>query len=331
MDILGNLLMGLNVAVTPTNLSYCLMGVTLGTLIGVLPGIGPSATLAMLLPMTFGLPTTTALIMLAGIYYGAQYGGSTTAILVNLPGEASSAITTLDGYQMARQGRGGVALGVSALGSFFGGTVATIFVALFAPFLASVALRFGPVEYFSLMLFGLIGAVVLATGSVFKAIGMILLGLGSGIVGTDVQTNALRFTFGNENLFDGMEVVVVAMGIFAFSEIAINLDVSMEREKYLGKVRGLYPTWKELKQIVMPCIRGTGIGTILGILPGGGPLLASFTAYTLEKKVAREPQRFGKGAIEGVAAPETANNAAAQTAFIPLLTLGIPTPAAPWP
>ncbi|MEI7672647.1 MAG: tripartite tricarboxylate transporter permease [Deltaproteobacteria bacterium] len=325
MDVFGNLMIGFSVVVTPINLFYCFLGVTLGTLIGVLPGIGPSATLAMLLPVTFGLQTTTALIMLAGIYYGAQYGGSTTAILVNLPGEASSAVTTIDGYQMARQGRGGVALGVSAMGSFFGGTIATIFVAFFAPFLASVALRFGPAEYFSLMLFGLIGSVVLASGSILKAIGMTLFGLATGIVGTDVQSNALRFTFGNENLFNGFDVVVVAMGIFAFSEIAVTLDISERREKYLGKINNLYPTLKELKQVLMPCIRGTVIGTILGILPGGGPLLASFSAYTIEKKVAAHPERFGHGAIEGVAAPETANNAAAQTAFIPVLTLGIPT------
>ncbi|MDR0441726.1 MAG: tripartite tricarboxylate transporter permease [Candidatus Accumulibacter sp.] len=325
MDILGNLLMGFGVAATASNLAYCFIGVTLGTLIGVLPGIGPSATLAMLLPMTFGLPATTSLIMLAGIFYGAQYGGSTTAILVNLPGEASSAVTTIDGYQMARQGKGGAALGVAAIGSFFGGTIATIFVAVFAPLLASVALSFGPAEYFSLMLFGLIGAVVLASGSILKAIGMILLGLLTGLVGTDVQTNALRFTFGFEDLFDGMDVVVVAMGIFAFSEIAMNLDVSEQRERYLEKVKGLYPSWQELKRVLAPCARGTIIGTILGVLPGGGPLLASFSAYTVEKKIAKEPGRFGHGAIEGVAAPETANNAAAQTSFIPLLTLGIPT------
>jgi TctA family transporter len=325
MDILNNLLMGFSVAATASNLVYCFVGVTLGTLIGVLPGIGPSATLAMLLPMTFGLPATTSLIMLAGIFYGAQYGGSTTAILVNLPGEASSAVTTLDGYQMARQGRGGAALGVAAIGSFFGGTVATIFVAVSAPLLASVALGFGPAEYFSLMFFGLIGAVVLASGSVLKAIGMILFGLVMGLVGTDVQTNALRFTFGIDGLFDGMDVVVVAMGIFAFSEIAMNLDLAEQRERYLSKVKGLYPTWQELRQVLMPFTRGTIIGTILGVLPGGGPLLASFSSYTVEKKVAKEPERFGHGAIEGVAGPETANNAAAQTSFIPLLTLGIPT------
>jgi len=327
MELLANLTHGFDVAVTPINLLYCLFGVTLGTLIGVLPGIGPAATLAMLLPMTFSLSPITSLIMLAGIYYGSQYGGSTTAILVNLPGEASSAVTTLDGYQMARQGRAGAALGVAAIGSFVAGTVATLLLAVFAPPLSKVALSFGSPEYFSLMVFGLIGAVVLASGSLLKAIGMVLLGLATGLVGPDIETGNQRFTFGAENLYDGINVVIVAMGLFAFAEIVLNLDHTEERRSYTKDVHGLLPSLEDLRRIVNPVLRGTTIGSFLGVLPGGGPLLAAFAAYTVEKKVASDPSRFGRGAIEGVAAPESANNAGAQTSFIPLLTLGIPTTA----
>ncbi len=327
MEILANLAHGFSVAATSTNLAYCLFGVALGTLIGVLPGIGPAATLAMLLPMTFTLPPVTALIMLAGIYYGSQYGGSTTAILINLPGEASSAVTTLDGYQMARQGRAGAALSAAALGSFFAGTVATLLVALFAPPLADVALSFGAPEYFSLMVFGLIGAVVLASGSLLKAVGMVLLGLTAGLIGPDINSGRLRFTFGIDELYDGINVVVVAMGLFAFADIVANLEHGENREVFTRRVRGLLPTRDDLKRIVAPVLRGTAIGSLLGVLPGGGPLLAAFAAYTIEKKAAADPSRFGRGAIEGVAAPESANNAATQTSFIPLLTLGIPTSA----
>ncbi|HEU4377088.1 MAG TPA: tripartite tricarboxylate transporter permease [Hyphomicrobiaceae bacterium] len=327
MDLVTHLAHGFSIAVTPLNLTYCLFGVTLGTLIGVLPGIGPAATLAMLLPMTFSLSPVTSLIMLAGIYYGSQYGGSTTAILINTPGEASSVVTTLDGYQMARRGRAGAALGVAAIGSFAAGSVATLVVALFAPPLSSVALSFGAPEYFSLMVFGLMGAMVLASGSLLRSLGMVLLGLAVGLVGPDINSGKLRFTYGIEDLFDGINVVVVAMGLFAFAEIVANLEHGEKRETFTKAVRGLLPSREDLKRIIAPVLRGTAIGSLLGVLPGGGPLLASFAAYTVEKKVADDASRFGQGAIEGVAAPEAANNAGAQTSFIPLLTLGIPTSA----
>jgi TctA family transporter len=324
MDVFSNLALGFGVAVSPLNLLYCFFGCVLGTLIGVLPGIGPVATIAMLLPITFGLQPIAALIMLAGIYYGAQYGGSTTAILVNLPGESSSVVTCLDGYQMARQGRAGPALGIAALGSFFAGCVGTLIVALFAPPLATIALKFGPAEYFSLMVLGLISAVVLAHGSVIKAVAMIILGLLLGIVGTDVNSGIPRFSFGVDELADGINVTIVAMGVFGFAEIIVNLGQREHREVFTSKVQGLLPTWRDIRESAGAVLRGTALGSALGILPGGGALLASFAAYTLEKKVARDPSRFGQGDIRGVAAPESANNAGAQTSFIPLLTLGIP-------
>jgi TctA family transporter len=324
MEILSNLVLGFGVALSPFNLLMCLVGVLLGTLIGVLPGVGPVATIAMLLPITFNLSPIAALIMLAGIYYGAQYGGSTTAILVNLPGESSSVVTCLDGYQMARQGRAGPALATAALGSFFAGCVATLIVAMFAPPLAEVALKFGPSEYFSLMVLGLVAAVVLAHGSLIKAIAMVILGLMLGLVGTDVNSGVLRFAFGVAELADGIGFVTVAMGMFGLAEIIANLEHKGTREVFTGKVKHLLPTKDDFKRIVGPILRGTFLGSALGILPGGGALLASFGAYTLEKKVSRNSAQFGKGAIEGVAAPESANNAGAQTSFIPLLTLGIP-------
>src|SRR3954466_11733019 len=324
MDILHNLILGFGVAFTPLHLLYALIGVMLGTLIGVLPGIGPVATIAMLLPITFNLSPTAALIMLAGIYYGAQYGGSTTAILVNIPGESSSVVTCLDGYQMARQGRAGPALAIAALGSFFAGCVATVLIAVAAPPLAEVALQFGPSEYFSLMVFGLIAATVLAHGSLIKAIAMVVLGLLLGIIGTDVNSGVLRFTFDIPELSDGIGFVVVAMGMFGTAEIIANLDLKDKREVFLSKVTHLYPTKEDLKRSWASILRGTALGSCLGILPGGGALLASFGAYTLEKKVSSHPEQFGKGAIEGVAGPESANNAGAQTSFIPMLTLGIP-------
>jgi putative tricarboxylic transport membrane protein len=298
--------------------------VLLGTLIGVLPGIGPVATIAMLLPATFSLPPVSALIMLAGIYYGAQYGGSTTAILVNIPGESSSVVTCLDGYAMARQGRAGPALTIAALGSFFAGTVSTLILAMFAPPLAEVAFQFGPAEYFSLMVLGLIAAIVLARGSLIKAIAMIVLGLLLGLVGADTNTGQFRYTFGLPQLADGIGFVVVAMGLFGFSEIIANLERRANREIVMAQIGSLMPTRADLAASWKAVLRGTGIGALLGILPGGGAVLGSFAAYTLEKKIARDPSRFGKGAIEGVAAPESANNAGAQTSFIPLLTLGIP-------
>jgi len=322
--LLSNLALGFSVAFTPEALMYCLIGCLLGTLIGVLPGIGPVATIAMLLPATFALKPEFSLIMLAGIYYGAQYGGSTTAILVNIPGESSSVVTALDGYQMARKGRAGAALGIAALGSFFAGCVATLLLAAAAPPLAQIAFKFGPAEYFSLMTLGLIAAVVLAHGSVIKAVGMILLGLLLGLVGTDVNSGMARFNFSIPELSDGIGFVSVAMGIFGFAEIIKNLEQGEEREVFVNKVGRLLPTWDDVKQAYPAVLRGTALGSLLGILPGGGAVLASFSAYTLEKKIAKDPSQFGKGDIRGVAAPESANNAAAQTSFIPLLTLGIP-------
>ena len=323
-DLFGNLAIGLATAVTFQNLLYCFVGVLLGTLIGVLPGIGPVATIAMLLPITYVLPPTAALIMLAGIYYGAQYGGSTTAILVNLPGEASSVVTCLDGYQMARQGRAGPALAIAAIGSFVAGTVATLVCVLLAAPLAAIATRFGPAEYFSLMVLGLIGAVVIANRSVLKAIGMVVVGLILGLVGIDVNSGAQRFTFGVTELLDGIGFIAVAVGVFAVTEIVMNLEMKDTREIFTDKVGSLMPSRDDLRQSAMPIARGTLVGSVLGILPAGGALLASFAAYAVEKKVARDPSRFGKGAIEGVAGPEAANNAGAQTSFIPMLTLGIP-------
>ena len=324
MELFNNLILGFGVAISRQNLWYCFVGCFLGTMIGVLPGIGPVATIAMLLPITFNLPPTPALIMLAGIYYGASYGGSTTAILVNLPGESSSVVTCLDGYQMARQGRAGPALAIAAIGAFFAGCVATLLIAVAAPPLAELALKFGPSEYFSLMVFGLIAATVLARGSLIKAIAMVVFGLLLGLVGTDVNSGVLRFTFGIPELSDGIGFVVVAMGMFGTAEIISNLDLKDKREVFLSKVTHLYPTKEDLKRSWASILRGTALGSCLGILPGGGALLASFGAYTLEKKVSSHPEQFGKGAIEGVAGPESANNAGAQTSFIPMLTLGIP-------
>jgi TctA family transporter len=324
MEIFHNLALGFGVAVSPMHLLYALIGCLLGTLIGVLPGIGSVATIAMLLPITFNLSPVAALIMLAGIYYGAQYGGSTTSILVNIPGEATSVVTCLDGYQMARQGRAGAALAISALGSFFAGCVATVIIALAAPPLAEVALKFGPSEYFSLMCFGLIAATVLAHGSLVKAIAMVVWGLLFGLVGTDVNSGVLRFTFGIPELSDGIGFVIVAMGMFGTTEIILNLELKDKREVFTNDVRNIWPTKNDFKRAWKAVLRGTAIGSALGILPGGGALLSSFGAYSLEKKMSKHPEQFGKGAIEGVAAPESANNAGAQTSFIPMLTLGIP-------
>ncbi len=323
MELFSNLALGFGVALSLQNLLYCFMGVLLGTLIGVLPGIGPVATIAMLLPVTFTLPPVSALIMLAGIYYGAQYGGSTTAILVNIPGEAASVVTALDGYQMARKGRAGVALGISAMGSFFAGCVATVIIALLAPPLAEVALKFGPTEYFSLMVLGLVAAVVLAHGSLVKAISMVILGLLLGLIGTDVNSGVARYSFGIPELSDGIGFQTVAMGMFGIAEIISNLELKDKREIFVHKIESLLPTLADIKRCIPSVLRGTALGSGLGILPGGGALLASFAAYTFEKKITGG-DTFGKGEIRGVAAPESANNAGAQTSFIPLLTLGIP-------
>lgn len=324
MELFSNLALGLETAFTLQNLFYCLVGVFVGTAVGVLPGLGPIATIAMLLPATFGLPPESALIMLAGIYYGAQYGGSTTAILVNLPGESSSVVTALDGYQMARNGNAGKALATAAIASFFAGSVATVLLALAAPPLADMALEFGPAEYFSLMVLGLVASVVLASGSLLKAIGMVLLGLLLGVVGTDVNSGSARYTFDLPQLADGINFVIVAMGMFGIGEIVRNLEHDESRNLVMKKVKGLMLSKDDFKRIIAPVLRATGLGSILGILPGGGAMLASFASYSLEKKVSKNSAMFGKGAIEGVAAPEAANNAGAQTSFIPMLTLGIP-------
>ncbi|PIF76773.1 TctA family transporter [Variovorax sp. 54] len=327
MDLITNLSIGFGVAFTAQNLVYAFVGCLLGTLIGVLPGIGPVATIAMLLPATYALPPVSALIMLAGIYYGAQYGGSTTAILVNLPGESSSVVTVIDGYQMARKGRAGPALAAAGLGSFFAGCVGTLILAAFAPPLTELAFKFGPAEYFSLMILGLIGAVVLASGSLLKAITMILLGLALGLVGTDVNSGVARYSFDIPELTDGIGFIAIAMGVFGYGEIIANLAVpEHEREVFTAKVKGLWPTKEDFRRMTPAVLRGTALGSALGILPGGGALLSAFAAYTIEKRIKLKQGEvpFGKGNIRGVAGPESANNAGAQTSFIPLLTLGIP-------
>ena len=326
-ELIEHLSLGFSVAFTAQNLLYALIGCILGTVIGVLPGLGPTATIAMLLPATYALPPVAALIMLAGIYYGSQYGGSTTAILVNLPGEAASVVTAVDGYQMARKGRAGPALAAAGIGSFFAGTVGTLVLAAFAVPLTEVAFKFGPAEYFSLMVLGLIGAVVLASGSMLKAIAMIILGLLIGMIGTDINSGVARYSFDIPELTDGIGFIAIAMGIFGYGEIIQNLSHSEEkREVFTSKVKGLFPSKEDFKNMMPAVLRGTTLGSALGILPGGGALLASFAAYTLEKKTKLKPGEvpFGQGNIRGVASPEAANNAGSQTSFIPLLTLGIP-------
>jgi TctA family transporter len=324
MDLFDNLIFGFSVALTLQNILYCLIGVLVGTLIGVLPGIGPLGTIAMLVPITYSVSPVGAMIMLAGIYYGAQYGGSTTAILVNLPGETSAVVTCIDGYQMARQGRAGPALAIAALGSFFAGTVGTLLIALFGPPLAELALKFGSPEYFSLMLMGLVAAAVLAQGDMAKSLAMVVMGLLLGIVGTDVNTGVQRYSFGIFELSDGIGFIVVAVGVFALSEIISNLGNKQERRVFDSKVRNLWPTKDDFKRSFGPILRGTALGSFFGVLPGTGPAIASFSSYMVEKKVSKDPSRFGRGAIEGVAGPESANNADAQCKFIPMLTLGLP-------
>ncbi|MCP3473323.1 tripartite tricarboxylate transporter permease [Bradyrhizobium sp. CCGUVB1N3] len=324
MDILSNLGLGFGVALSASNLLYCFVGVLLGTLVGVLPGLGPVASIAMLLPITFVLPPESALIMLAGIYYGAQYGGSTTAVLVNIPGESSSVVTAIDGYRMARLGRAGPALGIAAIGSFFAGCVSTIAIAYFAPLLTEVALRFGPAEYFSLMMFGLIAAVVLARGSVIKAIAMVVLGLLLGLVGTDLNSGTARYSFGIPELTDGLGFIAISMALFGISEVVSNLETDQDQDVTAQPIGRALPSLEDLKLSTPSILRGTALGSILGVLPGGGALLASFASYMLEKKVARPPRNFGNGDIRGVAGPESANNAGAQTSFIPMITLGVP-------
>jgi putative tricarboxylic transport membrane protein len=323
-SFIGNLELGFTTALTLQNIALCFAGCLIGTLVGILPGVGPVATIAILLPLTFQVDPTGALIMLAGIYYGAQYGGSTTAILVNIPGEATSVVTTLDGHQMARNGRAGIALGIAAIGSFFAGTVATMVIAALGVPLTRLALIFGPAEYFSLMVMGLAFAVVLARGSILKAAAVIFVGLLLATVGTDLQTGEERLTLGLVDMMDGIDFAVLAMGLFGFAEILRNLDNPETRDVVQAKIGRLLPSKEDFKAAMFPVLRGTFLGGVLGILPGNGAVLGPFASYTLEKKIAKDPRRFGKGAIEGVAGPEAANNAGAQTAFIPLLTLGIP-------
>jgi putative tricarboxylic transport membrane protein len=323
-DLIGNLGLGFTTALSPMNLALCFLGALVGTLIGVLPGVGPIATIAMLMPLTFKVDPTGALIMLAGIYYGAQYGGSTTAILVNIPGEATSVVTTLDGHAMARKGEAGIALGMAAIASFFAGTVATLVIAAIGAPLTRLALLFGPAEYFGLMVLGLGLAIVLARGSVLKAVIMVVFGLLLATVGTDLETGQERLTLGFMDLADGVDFAVLAMGVFGIAEILRNLENPEARNVVRGTIGRLLPSLADLRRSVGPIVRATGLGSALGILPGNGAVLAPFASYTLEKKLAKDPSRFGRGAIEGVAGPEAANNAGAQTAFIPLLTLGIP-------
>jgi putative tricarboxylic transport membrane protein len=324
MEFLSNLALGFATALSPTNLFLGFIGCLVGTLIGVLPGVGPIATIAMLMPLTLKVDPTGALIMLAGIYYGAQYGGSTTAILVNMPGEVTAVVTALDGHEMAKQGRAGAALGIAALGSFFAGTVATLIIAAIGVPLTRLALLFGPAEYFALMVFGLGLAIVLARGSVLKAVIMVVLGLLLSTVGTDLETGQERLTLGIPELSDGVDFAVLAMGLFGIAEILRNLENPESRNVAIAQIGHLLPTREELKRCFAPIVRATGIGSVLGILPGNGAVLGPFASYALEKKLAQDPSRFGRGAIEAVAGPESANNAGAQTSFIPLLTLGIP-------
>lgn len=324
MEVFASLGHGLQVALVPANLFYCFLGSLIGTLIGVLPGIGPVATVALLLPITFYLPPVGALIMLAGIFYGAQYGGSTTAILVKLPGESSSVMTCMDGHAMARQGRAGVALATAALASLFAGVVTTLVIAIAGPPLAGVALAFGPAEYVALMVLGLIGAVTLAHGSVIKAMAMIQVGLLLSMVGTDVNSGQMRFTFGIPQLYDGLDFVPLAMGLFGLAEIILNLEETEGRGVSPAPISRLWPARKDFRDAFPATVRGTVLGAFLGILPGGGATLSAFAAYALEKKIARDPSQFGHGAIQGLAGPEAANNAGAQASFIPMLSLGIP-------
>ena len=324
MELFDNLILGFGVALSLQNLLYCFIGVFVGTAIGVLPGIGPIVAIAMLLPITFNLPPIPSLIMLAGIYYGSQYGGSTTAILLNIPGESSSVVTCLDGYQMARQGRAGPALAIAAIGSFFAGCVGTLLIGLFGPPLAGMALKFSAAEYFSLMLMGLVAAALLAHGDMVKALSMVVFGLLLGSVGTDVSTGIPRFTFGLYELSDGIGFSILAIALFAVTEIVQNLESVEKHEMFTGKVTGLMPTLADMKASFPAIVRGSVVGAFFGALPGAGVSISAFSAYMLEKKIAKDPSRFGRGAIEGVAAPEAANNAASQTSFIPTLTLGIP-------
>jgi putative tricarboxylic transport membrane protein len=326
MEVFQNILTGFSIAVTPINITMCLVGCFIGTLIGVLPGIGPAATIALLLPVTFNLPPTTAIIMLSGIFYGAMYGGSTTAILVNIPGEAAAAITCIDGYQMARQGRAGPALGIAAFGSFIAGTFGVFLLMLIAPPVAEMALKFGPPEIFSIMVLGLTILSYLSSGSLLKAFIIALVGLFVGMVGIDIS-GVFRFTFGLPDFFDGIGLVPVLMGLFGVAEVLLNLEQIFTRRVFETKIRGLLPNRQDWKASIRPILRGSVIGFFMGVIPGPSNTISSFISYAMEKRLSKKPERFGKGAIEGVAGPESANNSACAGNFIPVLTLGIPTSA----
>jgi len=324
MDIFSNLALGFEVAFTPMNLLYCMLGVTVGTMVGVLPGLGPAPTITMLLPLTFSMSPEAALIMLAGLYYGAQYGGSTSAVLLKLPGEPTSIVTCLDGHAMAKKGRAGAALGLCAIASFIAGTIGTMVVAFVSPPLTRFALSFGPYEYFSLMALALVASVVFSSGSLLKAVAMVILGMLLGCIGTDMTSGVQRLTFGTLHLQDGLSFAVIAMGLYGFGEILSNLQARDDRNVMDTKITRIMPTRNELKEATPPALRGTALGALFGVLPGTGAILASFMSYALERRLTRKPKEFGNGAIAGLAGPEAANNAAAQTAFIPLLTLGLP-------
>ena len=324
MEFFHSLMLGFEVAFQPVNLFFCFFGVLIGTLVGVLPGLGPTAAISLLLPTTFHVSPVSAIIMLAGIYYGAMYGGSTTSILVNIPGEAASVVTTLDGYQMARKGMAGPALGIAAFGSFIAGTFSIVCLMLIAPPLSAVALEFGPPEYFTLMILGLTILTFLASGPMWKALLIAAFGLFLGSMGLDIITGSTRFTFGVMELSDGVGLVPVVMGLFGISEVLLNVEQSLERTIFETKIKNLLPNIKDWKNSIGPILRGSTIGFFLGVLPGGGAVISSFVSYAIEKKVSKYPEKFGSGVIEGVAGPESANNAATGGAFIPFLTLGIP-------
>lgn len=325
MEILSNLALGIETAFTLQNLLWCFVGVLLGTLVGVLPGLGPFAAISILLPLTYYADPISGIIMLAGLYYGTQYGGSTTSILLNLPGESSSVVTCMDGYQMTKKGRGGAALAIAALGSFFAGSVATVLIVIIGVPLSALAFKFGPSEYAALMFVGLIAAAALARGSFLKALAMVIIGLLLGSIGVDINSGVERFTFGIPNLYDGISFAVMAMGMFGLAEIFYNLLHGSHNQVAAPKLKELYPNKQEFKESIPAVLRGTALGSMLGLLPGAGAIISSFASYTLEKKISKDPDKFGKGAIEGVAGPESANNAAAQTSFIPMLSLGLPT------
>jgi len=327
MDTLHSIALGFSVVTTPSNLFYCFIGVLIGTLIGVLPGIGTAGSVAILLPFTFGLPPVTAIILLAGIWYGAMYGGSTTAILVNIPGESSSVVTCIDGYQMARQGKAGRALGISAIGSFIAGTLSVVLLMMVAPVVARYSVKFGPPELFSLIFLGLTMSAYLSSGSMVKSFIMVALGMILGTMGIDTVSGVQRFTFGINELYEGIGIVPMVMGIFGVGEILMNLEQIVEREVFQARIKGLLPSWEDWKVSINPILRGSFLGFFLGVLPASGTLIGTFVSYIIEKRISKHPERFGKGAIEGVAGPEAANNSASSGTFVPLLTFGIPTTA----